>query len=117
MTLTTQQQQGIIEAGRGAYRMLIDVSGNPHSKQLYRDLWDKGWRLERKKDEAKNKPRNTQPQGRDPKSFRKRFGSAVDQQTGRYSASEPQQGQEPKSLVLNDRLVRRFNNKFQTRAA
>jgi hypothetical protein len=113
--LTPQQQQNVIEAGRGAYRMLIDVSGNPHSKQPHRDLWDKGWRLERKKDEAKNNPRGAQNfAGRDSKTFRPRANNS---NSPRPATGFSRQVEDTTRAVNTDRFVQRFNTKFQTRTA
>lgn len=128
MTQLTEQQQkkhqDVIEAGRGAYRMDIAVNGNPHSKQPYRDLWDKGWRLERRKDDAVRQPRETSRppfrqessnqsfnRPRQPKSFdkRNRFASSGPVKVPSSTHTEPQ-------LVITEKLIDRFNRRHQTKA-
>lgn len=130
--LNHQQQQkknqDVIEAGRGAYRMDIAVNGNPHSKQPYRDLWDKGWRLERRKDEAVRMPRTQQrPPFKKPYeagSARPPYPKRNEQrniqhnrpaQTGRINPTKPSVTSEPQP-VLTDKLINRFNRRHQTRA-
>ena len=128
--LTPEQQQknqNVISAGRGAYRMNILVTGNPHSKQPYRDLWDKGWRLEKKLEDAQRRPRdfNRKPfkkpgeAGQSNNRYQNNRQRTNTQQTGRTVASRPQQSQhrtQQPTTVITDKLVQRFNNRHQTKA-
>lgn len=115
-----QKNQSLIQAGRDAYRMLIHISGNPHSKQPARDLWEKGWRLERRKEEGirpqaprpqqaapepGEKPRRV-PQPKPVKPSFKRKGP---------KPQAPVQAAPPSgSTVITDRLINRFNRRNQT---
>lgn len=85
--------------------MLIDISGNPHSKQPHRDLWDKGWRLERKKDEVANSPK--------PRTYQRNAPGAFPHKVSNVPRTAPGQTNSP---VVTDRLVQRFNNRHQTRS-
>lgn len=134
-----KKNQNVIEAGRGAYRMVISVAGNPHSKQPFKDLWDKGWRLERRKEDTKRypgvvftsfrKPGQPAITGNIDKSAQDRstrYPRRPDHSsTGRIDSSRPNQATRPKPApaaptaqpaVITDRLISRFNYRHQTRA-
>lgn len=101
----SQKHSQVLQAGRIAYRMLIPVNGNPHNGNLvYRDLWDKGWRLERRKDESARFPRKPAETVN------------TDRPKGRYPSRLQAQGVEPEATVITDGLVSKFNNRHQTRA-
>lgn len=51
-----QPQTNFINAGRHAYRLGVYLQSNPYKEQPWRDWWDKGYRLERRKVEG---PRRT----------------------------------------------------------
>jgi hypothetical protein len=111
--LQQKKNQPTIQAGRDAYRMLIHISGNPHSKQPARDLWEKGWRLERRKEEGQRpqparipaKEAASTPSAPPQKKFVKH--------NFKRPAPKPQKPT-PESPVITDRLVARFNRRHQT---
>lgn len=121
-----KKNQNVIEAGRGAYRMDIQVNGNPHSKQPYRDLWDKGWRLERRKEEAGRSPReNRTPRENSRPPFKREPGMHTFQKP-QFQKRRPVQNvqniqqtkpapQELKPVITNG-LIDRFNRRHQTKA-
>ena len=116
--------------------MFIAVSGNPHSKQPFRDLWDKGWRLERRKDEASQRPQteNRAPvkrEGSDNLHRPYRGNLPMDELRRRDTHRQAHQQSHPyvrhaapialttagvASPDITDRLVDRFNRRHQTRA-
>ena len=111
-----KKQQDAVSAGRNAYRALIPVTGNPYSKQPYRDLWDKGWRIERKKDDAVRPPRDT---NRTPFKRPGEFASTAEKR--RHDRSVKQRGErrpqeQPPKPVITEKLIERFNRRHQTRA-
>lgn len=136
-----QPLNSFIETGRKAYRMAVHISGNPHIKQPYRDLWDKGWRMARRQEEGiAERPegkrqfpsRNPKADGADRKQrFQKRIEYAADQTPRRdfrakpvdkrpivvrseaAKMPEPQRAEQP---VLTESLMERFNRRHQTRA-
>lgn len=72
MTNAEKQQSNnvFVGAGRKAYLMLIHLQNNPYKDQPYRDLWDKGYRLERRRVEGPRpgtRPTTTQPQSQAPR--------------------------------------------------
>lgn len=127
MSIITPQQknQNVIEAGRGAYRMIIAVSGNPHSKQPYRDLWDKGWRLERRKEEATRLPKKDD--GHAPREKRPPFKREGDpgvpkhrhpkqnERRNRTQVGQPVAAPPTPQPLITDKLIARFNKRHQTR--
>lgn len=116
-----QKNQSLIQAGRDAYRMLIHISGNPHSKQPARDLWEKGWRLERRKEEGQrpnalrtfekpapepgDKPRRV-PR---PQTAKPNFKRPAPKPQAPVQPTQPSTG-----TVITDRLINRFNRRHQT---
>ena len=102
-----KKQQDAVSAGRSAYRALIPVTGNPYSKQPYRDLWDKGWRIERKKDDAVRPPRDTN---------RSPFKRPVDPMNRLPKKNDRRPQEQPPKPVITERLIERFNRRHQTRA-
>jgi hypothetical protein len=108
-----KQQNSALQSGRSAYRANFTVTGNPYSKQPLRDLWDKGWRLEKKKEDATRQPRDhhrtpfkkpgdPNTKHRQPKQSERR------QPTGRPTETQP--------VAMTDKLAERFNRRHQTRA-
>ncbi len=47
-----KMNQDALDAGWGAYRMLIPAAGNGYTKPHYRNLWQKGWWLAYQSDPA-----------------------------------------------------------------
>lgn len=115
MQLNSEQQkkhQEAISAGRKAYRALIPVTGNPYPKTPYRDLWDKGWRIERKKDDAVRPPR-------DPKRlpFKKTREFTSNTEKRRYDRSSTERNsQRTETKPVVSVLIERFNRPRQARA-
>lgn len=114
-----ERNQAIINTGRGAYRMLIHISGNPHSKQPARDLWEKGWRLERRKEEG-FRPQPPRQQQAPPTTTDKpapkppRHGKPFQKRPAPKPQAPPPQP--PTGPVITDRLINRFNRRHQTQA-
>ena len=49
-----------VEQGRRAYKMIIELSSNPLSKESERRLWETGWKQERDKDAATQRRERSQ---------------------------------------------------------
>lgn len=109
-----EKNAAIIRTGRGAYRMLIHISGNPHSKQPARDLWEKGWRLERRKEEGQ-RPQPPRPPHAKPETAATADAPAPRPQFKRKGPRPPQPKKpQTETGVITDRLINRFNRRHQT---
>lgn len=109
----TQPNKHFIETGRKAYRMNIHVSGNLYKQQPYRDLWEKGWRLERRKEEGQRFP-NSRPPATPNSNGKPAFVRKP------YPASRPEFSNRPATRqntpVISEAFVDRFNRRHQTTA-
>ena len=129
-----KKNESVLEAGRGAYRMLIPINGNLHTKQPYRDLWAKGWRLERNKEQARrfadSRPAVVNPAVPTVQTVSTAEPTKVPTQHNqrrRELFTRPKQApktrqapaprpEPPSHPILTNSLIDRFNRRHQTRA-
>lgn len=89
--------------------MGIHISGNLYRQQPHRDLWEKGWRLERKKEDMKRAP------GKRPIVDESVRIQEKDRPRPRPHERKHKQPRRPEP-VINDRLIARFNRRNRTSA-
>lgn len=99
-----QDKSAPFSAGRNAYKLLIPINNNPYHTEPARDLWDKGFRIERRKDDVKRNGNRPPKKVEQPVVEKPRHR--------RPEAKKP----EPPRPVISERLVNRFNKRHQTRA-
>lgn len=100
-----------IGAGRKSYLLGILPNNNPYKEVPFRDLWDKGWRQERRVHEA------ARFQGKRPPFHPRTDARAVSNQYRRPAGQtfKRPDTKHSKPALTND-LANRFNKRHQTRA-
>lgn len=89
--------------------MGIHISGNLYRQQPDRDLWEKGWRLERKKEDLKRNPNGHPP-------FRQKSDQSFEKHRHpkKFERKAPQAAPPKHEPIITDRLIARFNRRNRT---
>ena len=108
-----QPNSTFVSAGRKAFLMLIHVQNNPYSLKPYRDLWEKGYRLEKRKHDAAQFPASSAPVQQKPRDIRPNRHQAPAHLRPSHMYRPAARVDRP---VISESRIDRFNSKFRTKA-